>query len=168
MRRILACVDPAEPCEALLSCARDLCGSDGELVILHVSAPDPEFVGYGIGPESVRQAVAHELRSEHRQVQEMAKQVSREGLSVTPLTVQGPAVEKISEQAARLGSDFIVLYSKRHGALHDLIAGSVARGVLKRAEVPVVLVPLDRGSGEPSLSENHVLDLPPRQETKGS
>jgi nucleotide-binding universal stress UspA family protein len=58
--------------------------------------------------------------------------------------VQGPVVEKILEHAERLASDFIVLYSKRHGALHDLFAGSVARGVLKGAAVPVVLVPMPR------------------------
>lgn len=142
MRRILACVDPAEPCEALLGCARALCEPGAELVILHVGEPEPDFVGYGIGPESVRQAVAHELRTEHRQVQDMAKKLADGGITVTPLMVQGPVVEKILEHAARLGSDVIVLYSKRHGALHDLIAGSVARGVLKGARVPVVLVPM--------------------------
>lgn len=141
MPRVLACVDPSEACEALLVVARDLCGPSGELVILHVGDPEPAFVGYGIGPDSVRRAVASELRSEHRHVQDMAKRLEAEGASVTPLMVQGPVAEKILEHAARLASDFIVLYSKRHGALHDLIAGSVARGVLKGATVPVVLVP---------------------------
>ena len=144
MHRILVCVDPAEPSDALLACARRLCEPDGELVILHVGAPDPDFVGYGIGPESVRQAVARELRSEHRQVQEMAKELAADGLSVTPLMVQGPVVEKILEHAARLASDFIVLYSKRRGALRDLIVGSVARGVVKGTVVPVVLVPMEQ------------------------
>lgn len=142
MRRILACVDPAEPCNALLECARRLCEPDGELVILHVGDPEPDFVGYGVGPQSVRQAVARELRLEHRQVQDMAKELAAGGARVTPLMVQGAVVEKILEHAARLGSDLIVLYSKRHGALHDLFAGSVARGVLKGAAVPVVLVPM--------------------------
>lgn len=142
MPRVLACVDPAEPCQELIARARELCGPSGELVLLHVGAPEPDFVGYGIGPESVREAVAHELRSEHRQVQDMAKELEAEGVAVTPIMVQGPIAQKILEQAERLGSDYIVLYSKRHGALHDLIVGSVARGVLKGAAVPVVLVPM--------------------------
>jgi nucleotide-binding universal stress UspA family protein len=142
MRRILACVDPAEPCDALLACARRLCEPDGELVLLHVGAPEPDFVGYGIGPESVRQAVARELRTEHRQVQDMAKKLADDGVSVTPLMVQGAVVEEILAHSARLMSDFIVLYSKRRGALHELIVGSVARGVVNGAVVPVVLVPM--------------------------
>jgi nucleotide-binding universal stress UspA family protein len=76
----------------------------------------------------------------------MAKDLADGSLSVTPLMVQGAVVEKILEHAARLASELIVLYSKRHGALHDLFAGSVARGVLKGAAVPVVLVPMQSAS----------------------
>lgn len=141
MRRVLAGIDPQSPSEATLACARGLCDGGGELMLLHVAAPEPEFVGYGIGPETVRQAVALELRVEHRQLQDLAAGLRAEGVSVTPLMVQGPIVEKILDRAEHFAADFIVLGSKRHTILHDLIVGSVAQGVLRRAQVPVVLVP---------------------------
>jgi nucleotide-binding universal stress UspA family protein len=142
MRRILACVDLSESSALVLGCARGLCDSGGELVILHVAAPEPDFIGYGVGPQSVRDAVALELRQEHRQVQQMARDLEAPGLAVTPLTVQGAVAEKIIEHAERLAVDFIVLGAAGHGRLHDLIVGSALRGVIKGASTPVVLVPL--------------------------
>jgi nucleotide-binding universal stress UspA family protein len=141
MRRVLACVDLTESSERVLGCARGLCEPDGQLVILHVAAPDPDFVGYGVGPQSVRQSVALELRTEHSQVQRLAAALEAQGLAVTPLTVQGMAAEKIIDHAERLDVDFIVLATQGHSMIHDWIVGSVARGVVKGARRPVVLVP---------------------------
>jgi nucleotide-binding universal stress UspA family protein len=141
MRTALACVDLSESSDLVLGCAGRLFEREGQLIILHVAAPEPEFVGYGVGPQSVRQAVAWELRQEHRQVEQLARAMEADGLSVTPLTVQGMAIEKILDHAERLQVDFIVLASKGHGAMHDLIVGSVLRGVLKGACRPVVVVP---------------------------
>jgi hypothetical protein len=72
MRRVLACVDLTESSDRVLACARALTEPEGELVILHVAAPEPDFVGYCVGPQSVREAGALELRNEHRQVQQLA------------------------------------------------------------------------------------------------
>jgi nucleotide-binding universal stress UspA family protein len=141
MRCILACIDLSASSDLVIDCALGLCGPEGQLVLLHVADPEPDFVGYGTGPQSVRQAVALELRKEHREVQRRAKLLAARGLSVTPLTVQGAVVEKILDQAERLGVDFIVLASKRHSSVYDLIVGSVLRGVVKGATAPVVLVP---------------------------
>jgi nucleotide-binding universal stress UspA family protein len=149
MRRVLACIDLSEPSEAVLDCASGLAAPDGRLVILHVAAPEPDFVGYGVGPSSVRDSVASDLRREHRDVQELAHARAATGISVTPLVVQGAIVEKILDHATRLNSDFIVLASKGHSAMHDLVAGSVVRGVLQGAKVPVVVVPRHANEREP-------------------
>ena len=141
MRRVLACVDLTESSERVLACARSLAEPGGQLVILHVAAPEPDFVGYGVGPQSVRDTVALELRNEHRQVQQLAATLQAAGPSVTPLTVQGRAAEKILDHAERLDIDFIVLGTKGHSMLHDWVVGSVARDVVKGASRPIVLVP---------------------------
>ena len=150
MRRVLACVDLTESSQRVLGCARGLCEPAGQLIILHVAAPEPDFVGYGVGPESVRHSVALELRSEHRQVQQLAATSRASGLLVTPLTVQGMAAEKILDHAERLEVDFIVLATKSHSMLHDWVVGSVARAVVKGACRPVVLVP-SPATSEPCL-----------------
>ena len=141
MRKILACVDLSESSHAVIACARSLAAPDGKLVLLHVAAPDPQFVGYAVGPESVRENVAAELHQEHAAVRRLAEGVREPGLEVTPLTVQGVVSERILEHADRLPADFIVVAAGEHGALHHLFAGSIARQVLHGAKVPVVVVP---------------------------
>ncbi len=125
----------------MLTCASNLAQPGGELWLLHVAAPDPDFIGYEVGPQSVRDAVASKLRGKHKRMQELAAPLQTAGLGVTPLTVQGVVVERILEHAARVGAELIVLASSSHGAVHELIAGSVVRGVLHDATVPVVVVP---------------------------
>jgi nucleotide-binding universal stress UspA family protein len=142
VRKVLACVDLSGGSQAVLACARSLALPDGELVLLHVAAPEPDFVGYDVGPQSTRDAIAHRLRDEHRRVQELSASLAAAGLTVTPLTVQGSVAERILDHAARLNADLIVIGSKRRSAVADLIVGSALRRVLHEATLPVVVVPV--------------------------
>lgn len=49
MRRVLACIDLSLSSHAVIAGARDLATPDGKLFILHVAAPDPDFVGFEAG-----------------------------------------------------------------------------------------------------------------------
>jgi nucleotide-binding universal stress UspA family protein len=145
MRTVLACVDLSVSSEVVLGCACELARPAGQLVLLHVAAPDPEFVGYDIGPQSVRDEVASGLRTEHRQLQALAASIADRGLAVMPLMVQGVVVERILEHAARLQADFIVVAAKGRSVVAELIAGSTVHALLRAATVPVVVVPGARG-----------------------
>ena len=142
---VLACVDLSENTPTVIERARELTsGLSRELVLLHVVAPDPEFVGYKPGPQSARDAVAAHIRDEHREVQHLAEPLRASGLAVTPLTVQGPSAEKILELAKKTQASYIVVGSHNHGPLYDLFVGSVAREVLKHSTIPVLVVPAPR------------------------
>jgi nucleotide-binding universal stress UspA family protein len=52
-------------------------------------------------------------------------------------------VESIVAEAQRLNADMIVVGSHHHGALYNLVVGSVTGDVLKRAKCPVLVVPND-------------------------
>jgi nucleotide-binding universal stress UspA family protein len=141
VRRLIACIDEAEPSAAVLRCACSLAEPEGEVVVLHVAPSDPDFLGYDVGPPTVRDGVAKSLRDARRGVQELASKAARPGVSVTALTVQGPVVDRILEHAERLASQLIVVGTKRHGALHELVLGSVVHNLLGRSPIPVVVVP---------------------------
>ncbi|HEX3593500.1 MAG TPA: universal stress protein [Polyangiaceae bacterium] len=142
MRTILSCVDLSDASEAVVACGCDLAAPGGRLFVLHVAAPEPAFVGYGVGPGSVRDDVARDLSVRHRATQTLAEAAAaRTGCPVTPLTVQGVTVDAIVEHAERLGAAFVVVASAAHGALHALLAGDVVQGVLRKATLPVVVVP---------------------------
>lgn len=146
MPSILACVDfsPSEPAVVEAAVAQAI-ALGAELHVLHVGAPDPEFVGYGAGPETVRNTVAATLREEHRRVEEIATQASQRGIVAHPHLVRGAYAETILREAERVGAGMIVLGSHGHGRLVTLLVGSVAEGVLRGAKVPVLVVPRSHG-----------------------
>jgi nucleotide-binding universal stress UspA family protein len=111
------------------------------MTLLHVAGPDPDFVGYEVGPETVRDAVAHKLRDQHRQLDAFRDHAEHEGVSTRAIMIQGPTLEKVLSQIERLGASYVVVGSHGHGGLHDLIAGSAIQGLLKRSPIPVVVVP---------------------------
>jgi nucleotide-binding universal stress UspA family protein len=106
-----------------------------------VAAPDPEFVGFEAGPQSVRDQRAETLRKEHRLLQELADRARRRGIETKAVLVQGPTVETILAQAHKGKADLIVTGSHGHGALYKTVLGSVSEGILRGARRPVLVVP---------------------------
>jgi nucleotide-binding universal stress UspA family protein len=145
VERILACIDFSEVTDAVVGYAKTLSAlASAEVRLLHVAAPNPDFVGFEAGPDVVRTQVAHTLREEHRKLEQLAEMFAEANVRATPLMVQGPTAAVILEQTRRYSADLVVIGSHGHGALHDLIAGSVARELLKKSPVPVLVVPAPR------------------------
>lgn len=148
MRRMLVAVDGSEMSERVLAVVRDLASSTGaEVELIHVAPPDPDFVGYEVGPESVRNAVAHERREEHRDVQELARTLREGGIAAKGVLVQGPIAEAIVERAERLEADLIVVGSHRRGRVARAVLGSVSEAVVRASTRPVLVVPAGQEGG---------------------
>lgn len=145
MKRILVPIDLSPETDRVLDQAAALATVlQDRLVLLHVAAPDPDFVGFGAGPDTVRKHMADRYHEEHRAVQAAAERLRTGGLEVTAMVVQGPTVETILHEAGKLGADLIVMGSHGHGAVYHLLVGSVSEGVLRHSTVPVLLVPTRR------------------------
>ena len=72
MNNIVVPVDFSEQTEDALQLARNFGRAlDAKIWLLHIAAPEPDFVGYDAGPDTVRKQVAKELREEHAKVQEL-------------------------------------------------------------------------------------------------
>jgi nucleotide-binding universal stress UspA family protein len=142
MKTILACIDFSEMEGPVIEAAAALASAFvGELHVLHVAEPDPAFVGYAAGPETVRDRVASLIREEHRRVEACAEELTKRGLAAHPHLLRGPYAATILREAERLGAEVIVIGSHGHGRLHELLVGSVAEQVLRGAKVPVLVVP---------------------------
>lgn len=116
-----------------------------KLWLLHVASPDPDFVGFDVGPEPVRESIAGRFREEHRQIQALANDLKGQGLEVEALLVQGRTADRVHEHAEKLGVAFIVIGSHGRGALSTALLGSTSHDVLKGARCPVLVVPIRRG-----------------------
>ena len=115
------------------------------IYLLHVAEPNPDFVGFDTGPDVVRDQMAKQFHREHEQIQDMAQRLRDAGLDATGLLVQGPTVDTILGQAEKLEADLIIVGSHGHGAVFDMLVGSISAEVIRRSTVPVLVVPA-RGS----------------------
>jgi len=118
-----------------------LAHEDRHFYLLHVAEPEPDFVGFETGPDVVRDQMAEQFHREHEQIQAMAQRLRDDGREATALLVQGPTVDTILGQAERLEADLIVVGSHGHGAVYDMLVGSISSEVIRRSTVPVLVVP---------------------------
>lgn len=142
---ILVAVDFSPVTERQIAAVERLASPGRRIYVLHVAEPDPDFVGFEGGPDEVRDQIASEFREEHRKVESLARALEGKGFDATGLLVQGPTARTILTQAGRLGADVIVVGSHGHGALFDLLAGSVSAAVIRKADRPVLVVPAREG-----------------------
>ena len=139
---ILAALDLASTTPAILKTARTWASPPAHrLWLVHVAEPNPDFVGYETGPDTVRDAIAHQLRVERVQLEDRAEELRRDGLDVTALAVQGPIAETLLKEADKIGADVILMGTRAHGKLHEWFMGSTSQGVIHKTTRPVLLVP---------------------------
>lgn len=142
MQHLLVALDVSDHARRVLAVAAGLAMRLGaDLSILHVAAPDPDFVGFDAGPQSVRDVRAREVRAEHRQLEQWASDCRERGMGSRSLLVQGPTTETILAQAEKLGADMLVVGTHSKGKLARSILGSVSETLVKDSPRPVLIVP---------------------------
>lgn len=144
MKNILVSIDFEEQDHLLLDKGKQLAEKfESKLWLIHISAPQPEFVGYEVGPQYIRDFRADELRNEHRILQQYAQSLQNHGVHADGLLIQGPTVEMILEEAHELNVDLIIMGSHKHGFLYNLLFADTCTEVLKKTDIPLLIIPLD-------------------------
>ena len=142
MKRIIASVDHSAQTDSVILCATSVAKAfSAQLILLHVADPEPDFVGFAPGPKTVRDARAEKFREHHRDLQRRAKDIQNQGVDAEAFLVQGSTIETILERAEHLQADLLILGSGGHGAVYRTLLGSTSEGVLRRAHIPVLVVP---------------------------
>lgn len=140
MKNILVAIDFSEVTEKLIEKARlQAKCHEAKLWLVHVASPDPDFVGFEAGPQTVRDTRARALHRDHEKLQKYAANI--EGVEAEALMIQGPTSQTIIDQANRLKAELIVIGSHGHGLLFHALVGSVCEGVLKHTDIPLLIVP---------------------------
>lgn len=86
------------------------------------------------------QLAEYQLHESQREMREACQMLEAAGVPHVPHCVVGLPAEKITELAATLGCDQIVMGTHGRSALEDLLIGSTTHKVIHRATVPVLLV----------------------------
>jgi nucleotide-binding universal stress UspA family protein len=150
--RIVVAVDLKAGTERLLAEAQRYGRAlDAVVDIIHIAAPDPDFVGYIKDSDPaektqdslIRESEAKALRVEHQQTQALGETLRANGVRVDrALTVQGPTLATILGEARKLGADLLILGSHHHGAIYRLWYGDIAVDAAKQAPCALLVVPI--------------------------
>lgn len=144
MKNILVSLDFGENEKLLMDKAFELAESfNAKLWLMHIAAPDPDFVGLDVGPQYVRDARASELRKEHKQLQEYAAVFEEKGVDAEGLLVQGATIEMIIEESKKLNVDLIMAGRHDYSFFYKAFVEDVSVGIIKKSKIPVLIVPLD-------------------------
>ena len=112
------------------------------VLVVHVAAPDPDFVGYEPGPQYVRDYRARELKSEHAELQRMTEELRSRGLDSRALLVEGLTAETVISVAKDENADLIVVGSHGRSALTRVFLGSVSTELVHHSPIPLLVVPM--------------------------
>ena len=139
---LLVAIDLSEASDKIIKKATEIAKKfSTKMWLLHVTNPAPDFVGYEVGPQYIRDEQASQYHIEHNKLQAYADKLRVAGIDTTALLVQGPTVELIIREASKLDVDMIILGSHGGGAMYRLLVGSTSEGVLHKSECPVLIVP---------------------------
>ena len=144
MKNILVSIDFNNHERSLIDKAIEIAKAfDSKIWLLHVAAPEPEFIGFGVGPQYIRDSRADELRKEHRLLSDYTDLIRLENQECEGLLINGATIEMILEEAQKLAIDLIIIGHHDHNFLYKAFFGSVATGVIKKSNIPVLIVPLE-------------------------
>jgi nucleotide-binding universal stress UspA family protein len=107
------------------------------------------------GAESAVLAAAKEdtdLHQARQAMDELRSRLAQQGVVAQTVTSRGSPADVIVDVAARRHADLIVMTTHGHAGMERLMFGSVAAEVLRRAPIPLVVVPR---AIRPDWSANH-------------
>lgn len=144
LKNILVAVDFNDAVGELLGYAEGFAEKFGAKIwVVHVAAPDPDFVGYEPGPQYIRDLKAEDFREEHRNLQSICKTFLSEEVETEALLIQGSTVETVLQEAKKLKADMLIVGTHKHSFLHNLLQESVSLELLKRAGLPILTIPVE-------------------------
>ena len=143
MKNILVAVEVGGNDQPLLDQASALAEKfDSKVWIVHVAAPEPDFVGYDSGPKYIRKTLADELREEHKALHSYSENLRAQHIDAESLLVQGPTVETIFDEVQKLEADLLILGSHKHNFLKRVFGQEVCREIIEQSKTPMLIIPL--------------------------
>ena len=142
MKNILVAVDLKEGTKKVLDYAVEQAQlSNAHVWIIHVSAPEPDFIGYEVGPQYIRDMRATELKEEHRLLKALAGEVVYKGIAAESIMINGATTEMLSAEIEKLHIDLVVIGHHKHNFLHKAFFGRTDVSLIEHTNVPVLVVP---------------------------
>lgn len=145
MKTIVALVDFSESTSKILNCALKLASAFGsQVILLHIVPPEIPVAAYGVEIPPVPVDPSPEtMRDNQAKLDDLLQSFTRRGLDARAVQSRGPISETALAEIAHLNADLVIMGAHHHNALYHFFVGSTSADVLKRATVPLLIVPCD-------------------------
>lgn len=143
MKNILVSIDFKDSENILIDKAFELAEAfKSKIWLLHIAAPDPDFVGYDVGPQYIRDTRASEIKKEHKLLQKYSSNLIKKGVEAESLLIQGATSQMILEESKKLKVDLLIIGHHEHNLLYKTFIGSVSSNIIDKSIIPVMLIPI--------------------------
>lgn len=119
-----------------------------QLCLFHAVEPEPSYTAYGFTPDEFPALHAYHEEAKRRAViklGELLEIVHKDVPNAVSQIAEGGALSALLDHVKDKHADLVVLGSHGHGAIAALLLGSVAEGILRKAVVPTLIVPVKKG-----------------------
>ena len=144
MKNILVAVDLQQGDILLLNKAAEIAHAfKAKVWVVHITMPDPEFVGMDAGPMYARKTLAEDFRAEHKALHGYHAALHDQSVRSEALLIQGPTVETIFAEATKLDADLIVIGTHKHNFFKRVFGQEITHQIIDQSRIPMLIVPLD-------------------------
>lgn len=135
-------LDDNELSQKIIAVAKDIAKAhNSKCWLVHIAAPAPDFIGYEVGPQYIRDMLAEDFKADHKKIQGYAEALRNESINAEGLLIQGSTADIMEKEIKKLSIDLLVLGRKNHGYLYKAFLGSTTDELISTIEVPLLLVP---------------------------
>lgn len=145
MKNLLVPIDFSDVTHHVVAAAEQMARAFGAKVwLMHCVGDYPVFAAIGEVPIVLPEqdvSLPGRFPDEYRQLSKLTSTLRDKGIDAESLFVAGLPTVEILTAAERLQVDLIIMGSHGHGALYELVVGTVTEGVLHRTGRPALIVP---------------------------
>ncbi len=141
MKTVLVAIDFSPVSRLLLDATARVADVSTKVYLIHVAAPEPDFVGYSVGPQYVRDDRANELREEHKILSSYKEELIHKGIDAEALLVGGPVVDTLLNEITKLKAEMLIIGRKGHSKFFEVIVGSVCNDIMHKLPIPALVIP---------------------------
>jgi nucleotide-binding universal stress UspA family protein len=132
--------------EAAIELAKPL---GATLHLIHIISPVPSFVGYAEYAYPGIDEREAELEAEKKKVQGAVDDLHARGIDAHGYMKEMETVAGLIEFAKHHDADLLIVGSHSRNFLSRVLLGSTAEGVIRKSEIPVLVVPVrEKGSNK--------------------
>lgn len=145
MKKIIVGIDFSDATLPVLEMAGKIGRSFGATVqVVHVIEPEPTYSAYGFTADELPAMREFQIEARARAEQALKNRLAElgEGIVAETRLLDGHPLHAMLDFAKEEMADLIVVGTHGHGAVASLLLGSVADGLVRRSELPTLVVPV--------------------------